>query len=121
MLQCTMGIAPATLTVIPMGQPVQSSNMMAATIQDYKPMVNIATFGMCQSPANPQVSAATAAALGVLTPMPCIPMTVAPWMPGAVQTQVNNQPALTDACTCMCNWAGTISVTMAGQVTVDVN
>jgi hypothetical protein len=121
MMQCTMGVAPATLTVIPMGPPVQSSNMMAATIQDFKPMVNIPTFGMCQSPANPVVASATAAALGVLTPMPCIPATSAPWMPGAVKTMIGNQPALHDGCKCMCMWAGTISISMPGQFTVDVN
>ena len=37
----------------------------------------------CNSPSNPMVAAATTAALGVLTPMPCIPMTIAPWMPGS--------------------------------------
>jgi hypothetical protein len=52
----------------------------AANIMDHVPMLNILPFGVCSSPANPTVVAATAAALGVLTPMPCIP---APWAPGA--------------------------------------
>lgn len=120
MMQCTMGLAPSTLSVIPMGTPVQGANMMAATIMDNKPMANIAPFGMCQSPANPTVAAATSAALGVLTPMPCIPNTVAPWVPGAVKTMINNKPALHDGCKLMCNWAGSISITFAGQATIDV-
>jgi hypothetical protein len=98
---------------------VQAGNNPAATVMDYIPMVNIPTFGMCQSPANPQVAAATAAALGVLTPMPCIPMTTAPWSPGSATMKINNFPVLLDSDTCMCNWAGSISIKFAGQVTVD--
>ena len=120
MMQCTMGMAPSTLSVIPMGTPVQGANMMAATIMDNKPMANIAPFGMCQSLANPTVASATAAALGTLTPMPCIPVTPAPWAPGAVKTMINNKPALHDGCKLMCNWAGSISITFPGQVLVDV-
>ena len=120
MMQCTMGMAPSTLSVIPMGTPVQGANMMAATIMDNKPMANIAPFGMCQSLANPTVASATAAALGTLTPMPCIPVTPAPWAPGAVKTMINNKPALHDGCKLMCNWAGTISINFPGQVTIDV-
>jgi hypothetical protein len=119
-LQCTMGLAPGTLMVLPVNK-VNGSNVPAANIQDSKPMVNILPFGMCQSPANPMVAAATAAAFGVLTPMPCIPMTTAPWTPGATKTMIGNQPALTDSCTCMCNWAGTISVTSAGQTKIDAS
>ena len=120
MMQCTMGLAPSTLSVIPAGTPVQAGNMMAATIMDNKPMANIAPFGMCQSLANPTVASATAAALGTLTPMPCIPVTAAPWAPGAIKTMINNKPALHDGCKLMCNWAGTISINFAGQVTIDV-
>ena len=49
---------------------------------------------MCISPANPVVAAATTAALGVLTPQPCIPITIAPWLPGAVTVLTGNKPSL---------------------------
>ena len=62
---------------------VLTESKPAANINDHIPMVNILPFGMCQSLANPMVAAATAAALGVLTPMPCIPVTPAPWVPGS--------------------------------------
>ena len=115
-LQCTMGMAPGTLAVLPINM-VNTSNVPAANIMDHVPMVNIMPFGMCQSPANPMVAAATAAALGVLTPMPCIPMTPSPWVPGSPTVMLGNQPALNKSSMLMCNWAGQISVTFEGQVT----
>ncbi|MGE3074672.1 MAG: DUF4280 domain-containing protein [Dehalococcoidia bacterium] len=111
-LQCIFGAAPSTLVVIPKGPPVMAENKPAATIMDFTPMANIPPFGMCMSPQNPQVIAATAAALGVFTPMPCIPVTT-PWKPGAVQTKINNFPALTMGSTCQCAW-GLINITNAG-------
>jgi hypothetical protein len=65
MLQCTFGVAPSSLVVTPQNR-VLTSNLPAATIMDHKPMVNIPSFGMCTSIANPAVASATAAALGVL-------------------------------------------------------
>lgn len=50
---------------------------------DHNPLLNIMPFGMCTTPSNPMVAAATAAALGVLTPMPCLPMTMSPLVSGA--------------------------------------
>jgi hypothetical protein len=117
MMQCTMGVAPASLIVLPTNK-VNGSNVPAANIQDFQPMTNIPTFGMCQSMSNPQVSAATSAAMGVLTPMPCVPMTTSPWSPGASKTMIGNQPALTNSCTCNCSYGGTISITNAGQTTI---
>lgn len=115
LLQCTFGVAPSSLVVLPTNR-VLAEGPPAANIMDYIPMVNIMPFGMCTSPGNPMVAAATAAALGVLTPMPCIPMTVAPWVPGAPTVLIANMPALDNTCKCMCTWAGVISVNFAGTV-----
>lgn len=114
-LQCTQGLAPSSL--VPTPKTVMTSNMVAANILDHVPMMNIMPFGMCRSPANPTVAAATAAALGVLTPMPCIPATPAPWVPGSPTVLVCGAPGLNDSSKLICLWAGTISINMPGQVT----
>ena len=119
MLQCSFGMAPSTLSVLPINK-TNAGGPPAANIMDNKPMVNIPPFGMCSSLANPAVAAATAAALGVLTPMPCTPMTPAPWAPGSPTVLIGNMPALNDSSKCMCTWGGVISITMPGQFTVSV-
>jgi hypothetical protein len=118
-LQCSFGMAPSAIIVLP-ATLVNASKQPAATIMDNKPMANIMPFGMCQSMANPQVAAATAAAQGVLTPQPCIPATSAPWAPGSPTVLIGGKPALNNSSKCMCNWAGVISVTVPGQMTVNV-
>ncbi len=115
-LMCTFGMAPSALVVLPINR-VMSGNQPAANIMDHKPLVNIMPFGACMSLANPTVASATSAALGVLTPMPCIPATSSPWVPGAVTVMLANQPSLDNTCKLMCNWAGVISVVMPGQMT----
>ena len=112
--QCSFGMAPSTLGVLPANK-VMIDGQPAATIMDNKPMVNIRPFGMCQSPTNPQVAAATTAAMGVLTPQPCIPVVSAPWAPGSPKVMINNTPALNSSSKCMCNWAGVISITNPGS------
>ena len=114
-MQCSMGLAPSSLMVVPTNK-VMTSNKPAATIMDHKPMANVLPFGMCKSPANPMVAAATAAALGVLTPMPCIPATAAPWVPGSPTVLIGNMPALNDSSKLMCSYAGVISINSPGQV-----
>lgn len=116
LLRCTFGLAPASLQVLPLNR-VMSGGVPAANIMDHVPMVNILPFGMCSCPGNPAVMAATAAAMGVLTPMPCIPNTPAPWLPGAVSVLIGNQPALDDASQLPCTWGGVIGVASAGQAT----
>ncbi len=117
-LSCTFGAAPSTLAVLPIN-PV-FVDMPAANITDNIPLLNILPFGMCSSMANPMVIAATAAALGVPTPMPCIPMTVAPWLAGAPTVLIGNMPALSSDSKLLCCWAGSISISFAGQVPVMV-
>lgn len=115
MLQCSFGIAPAPLNVLPTSRTIVN-NVPMANIMDNKPFVNILPFGMCNSIANPTVAAATAAALGVLTPMPCIPATPAPWVPGSPTVLVGNMPALTAQSKLICMWAGVIQISFPGQV-----
>lgn len=114
---CSFGAAPSTLNVLPTNK-VNAGGPPAANIMDHVPNVNIMPFGMCTSLANPSVASATAAALGVLTPMPCVPVTPAPWTPGSPTVLLGNFPALNNTSTCMCTWAGVISITFAGQATV---
>lgn len=114
-LHCSFGAAPSVLNVLPQNRML-TSGMPAANIMDHIPLVNILPFGMCMSPANPMVAAATAAALGVLTPMPCIPATATPWIPGAPTMLLGNMPSLDSNCTLMCNWAGVIKVVVPGQM-----
>jgi Domain of unknown function (DUF4280) len=120
MMMCSFGVAPSSLIVIPKGMPVMAGGPLAATIMDFAPIANIPPFGMCTTPSNPTVAAATAAALGVLTPMPCVPVTPAPWIVGAPTVLINNFPALNNTSKCMCMWGGVIQFTFPGQVTVQV-
>lgn len=119
MLQCTFGLAPSTLNVLPMNK-VMAGGPPAANIMDNKPFVNVPPFGMCNSMANPMVAAATAAALGVLTPMPCLPVLPAPWMPGSPTVMLGTAPALNNSSKLLCAYAGQISVGFPGQTTVQV-
>jgi hypothetical protein len=52
--------------------------------------------------------------------MPCIPITPAPWAPGSPTVLIANMPALNNTCKLNCIWGGVISISQAGQVTVDI-
>ena len=117
-LMCSMGLAPSVFNATP--KPLLAGGKPVGNIQDFVPILNIAPFGMCRSPANPVVAAATAAALGTLTPMPCVPATVAAWTPGSALVQLAGSPALNNSSTLNCMWAGVISITDPGQAAVQV-
>src|SRR6202166_3731572 len=108
-MMCTFGMAPSSLVVLPTNKTF-TSQVPDANIMDHIPMTNIMPFGMCMSPANPVVAAATAAALGVLTPMPCIPNTPPPGIPGAATVMLANFPTLDNVSQLMCIWGGVIQV-----------
>ena len=118
-LACSFGLAPSTLTVLPVNR-VTTTSLPAANIMDHIPMANIAPFGMCTTPTNPTVAAATTAALGVLTPQPCIPVLPAPWAPGSPTVLIGNMPALDNTSMCQCIWGGVITVTSPGEMTVEI-
>ena len=114
MMKCSMGMTPAPLVVTPRTYTILG--MFVANIMDNKPMVNIPSFGMCRSLANPTVASATSAACGVLTPMPCIPNTTAPWTPGNPMVSTLGFPTLTKDSKLMCMWGGVIDFQNAGHV-----
>ena len=106
MMMCSCVTTPASLRVLPPFHP--------ANIKDAFPLTNISPFGMCFSMSNPAVVGATAAALGVVTSQPCMPMTQV-WSGGATDNLVNGSPALTPSSTCRCSSGGLITITWPGQ------
>lgn len=117
-LQCSFGMSPMPMTVLPKSRV--NNVMPAANIMDNVPFVNIPPFVMCSSMANPAVAAATAAALGALTPMPCTPAITAPWSPGSPTVLVGGQPALNNSSQLLCAFGGCIGIKMAGQLQITV-
>jgi len=115
-MMCSFGAAPSTLVVLPTNKVLATTP--AANIMDHKPIMNIPPFGMCMSPSNPTVAAATAAALGVLTPMPCVPATASPWIVGSPTILIGNMPTLDSNSKLMCNWGGVIQFVTPGQFKV---
>ena len=118
-MKCTMGMAPSNLVVLPKHR-VLTNQQPDANILDNVPMVNIMPFGNCMSPAFPATAAATTAALGVLTPMPCIPLTPMPWVMGAPTVLLDFAPTLDNVSQLFCMWGGVITFINAGETTVMV-
>lgn len=116
MCKCSFGVAPCPIVVNSQQNGI-ASNSIVATIFDNTP-ANLSTFGMCTSMANPTVSAATAAALGVLTPQPCTPMLTAPWTMGSSTVLFQNKPALLQNSQLLCMWGGIIQIVQPLQQTV---
>jgi len=114
-MMCTFGLAPSAL--VPTVKMVNTAGVLAANIMDFVPVANIPPFAMCTAPTNPAVAAATTAAAGVLTPMPCMPIPVGPWKPGAPTVMLGGVPALDNTSTLNCLWGGVITFITPGQFT----
>lgn len=115
---CSFGSTPSNLQVTSQGSDL-AEGQPVATIQDVQPNTNILPFGMCSSLANPAVAAATAAALGVLTPQPCTMAPSGTWTSSNSKVMVGGVPCLTNECTLMCSTgAGTIQITVPGQTKI---
>ena len=119
LLKCSFGAAPSSLVVLPKNR-VMGEGPPAANIMDHLPLVNILPFGMCNCPANPMVIAATAAAMGALTPMPCLPVTAAPWVPGSPTVLLGGMPSLNNSSKCLCTWGGVIEIKFPATVRTHV-
>lgn len=108
-LTCTFAMGGQTALLVDPSRRVLQEGALMANIMDYTSK-SIPTFGMCNSLANPAVASATAAAYGVLTPMPCAPFVVAPWIGGKPDILVGGAPVLLKTGTCQCMWGGSISI-----------
>lgn len=116
-MQCTMGTAPAVLTVLP-DRKILLDGQPMANVLDFKSGENIPPFGLCTTLANPTVATATKAHLGVLTPMPCVPNTTEPWQNGKNELLITKEDgafALCQDSKLTCKWAGVISLVDSGQ------
>lgn len=111
--KCMFGVAPTPFVVLPLNLSL-FQNLPGGTIMDNIPFLNIMPFGMCMSLANPMVVAATAAAFGVLTPMPCIPVIASPWTPLKPTVLIKGKPILSQNAMVMCNWGGMIKSIFPG-------
>lgn len=114
---CPFGTTPGTINATN-NLTVLAENKPVCVMADAAPMVNVTSFGMCSNPANPQVAAATAAALGVLTPQPCVPAIAGAWMGGKVL--IGGKPCLTLESSCMCSYGGKVTIVNPGQAKVIV-
>ena len=114
---CTFGVAPGPLTFLPAMMILGTSGPLG-NIMDMAPFENISPFGVCITPSNPMTAALTAAALGVLTPAPCIPVPAGPWVPINPMIVCNLGPMLNIGSMLMCAWGGMIRPVMSPQVTV---
>lgn len=113
---CSFGTSPSSLMITPENKCMTSSPI--ATIADNIPMKNIMPFGMCSSMANPAVASATAAAMGVLTPQPCVPVVMSFWLPGSSKLFIGGKNALTSDSKVNCMYGGVISIINAGQTKI---
>lgn len=116
LLKCSFGNAPAPIMVLP--DKKVKSMLPVAVKSDHIPLVNILPFGMCSNPANPMVISATAAAMGVLTPVPCIPCTVQEWTGECRKVKIQGKPALNMDSRLQCLYGGQIQTSAPLQPSV---
>lgn len=115
LIRCMFGDSAVSLTVGPERTELLEGKPQA-NIMDHKAFYNIPTFGTCHTLSFPATASATAANYGVLTPMPCIPSTVTPWVNGKMDYLVQGSPALLRSSFCNCMWGGTITIVHDGQM-----
>lgn len=114
-MRCSFGDKSARLTVYP-DRTVFLTGQPMANISDHTSLYNIAPFGKCHTTRYPATGAATAAAHGRLTPMPCVPGTKSNWRNGKDDYIIKGNPALLKSSYCKCCYGGIIRIVKDGQV-----
>jgi hypothetical protein len=117
-LRCSFGLIPMKVVLFIPRSRVMACKVPMGDITHQIPMASIPSFGMCRSMTNPMVIALTAAAMGVPTPAPCIPMTVAPWIVGNPKVLSSFLPSLKKDHKIFCAYGGCISAVIPGGMTV---
>ena len=113
--KCSFGMAPMPLTFLPTSMTI-ACGMPVGACTDCIPFLNVPPFALCTSLCNPTTAALTAAALGVLTPGPCIPVPVGMWIPTAPTTMVMTGPVITNSSMLPCAYGGMISISVVPQM-----
>lgn len=113
-MKCSFGDKNAKLTVYP-DRTVFLTGQPMANITDHTSLYNVAPFGKCHTTGYPSTAAATAAAHGKLTPMPCVPGTVSNWIKGKDDYIIKGDPALLKSSYCKCCYGGVITIVDDGQ------
>ncbi len=109
-LQCPFGTVISTLIVTSQSKCLVAGKP-AATIADVKPNVNIPAFGVCSSPANPQVMAT-----GIPIPKPCTMVPGGTWITKNPKLLAGGKPCLCSDGVLICAMgAGMITITSPGQ------
>ncbi|MDC0344780.1 DUF4280 domain-containing protein [Alphaproteobacteria bacterium] len=99
-IECSEGGAPVPYKVLPENM-VMATAGPAGCVLDFKPVVNVGTFGKCS----------------ILKPPVCVPVIVGPWKPGAPTVLVGGKPAVNKDAKCNCALGGEIKVTFPGPPT----
>ncbi len=141
---CSCGLRNSHV-VVPLSHGVFIHDIAQLNIFDYKPYVNIQTFGGCTSPENPSVQAAAAAAAKAVNSKPkgffekvvsffcgssdeaaddsfvsqcagvCTPIILAPWDNGKETVRLAGFKPLLSTGTLTCLYAGAIKLESTGQ------
>ena len=107
-IKCSQGDNEVELSVLPV--PIKVDGNELVSVLNFVPYLNIPSFGKCKSMINPMVIA------NKFAPNTCVPMTIAPWSPGAKKLKVlGGTAALLEKDTNTCLWAGKIEITDPGQ------
>ncbi len=114
-IRCSMAVPGSTGVLVVQSQMKRRvGGQAAATVADSTPTQVIC--GVCNSASAPPVQAATAAALGVHTPAPCMPNTTQSWKnQSPVSVKFSGKEALMTGATLTCSYGGTITIINSAQ------